>query len=74
MLDDTVLKPIGEYLKVIIDGGCFVLQKDNASDLLAVNFTLTVTIFLFYFFYSVVRFLLIACIPFFASYLGGYFK
>jgi hypothetical protein len=50
MLNDTVLKPIGDSLKIIVDGGFFIVQRDNASNLLAVNYTLMVTILLLFYY------------------------
>jgi len=45
LLNETVLKPIGESLKLIVDGGCFIVQHDNDSGNLVANFNLTVTDF-----------------------------
>jgi hypothetical protein len=45
LLNDTVLKPIGESLKLIVDGGCFIVQHDNTSGNLVANFNITVTAF-----------------------------
>ncbi len=39
MLNDAVLKPIGESLKIIVDRGHFIVQKNLASYLLEVNYT-----------------------------------
>ena len=50
MLNDAVLKPIGDSLKIIVDGGFFIVQRDNASNLLAVNYTLMVTILLLFYY------------------------
>jgi hypothetical protein len=45
LLNETVLKPIGESLKLIVDGGCFIVQHDNDSGNLVANFNLMVTDF-----------------------------
>ena len=49
LLKDTVLQPIGESLKLIVDGGSFIVQKDNETKML-VSFNLTVTIYFLFLF------------------------
>jgi hypothetical protein len=44
LLKDTVLEPIGESLKLIVDGGRFIVKKDNTSNTLECYFDSTVNI------------------------------
>ncbi len=44
LLKDTVLEPIGESLKLIVDGGRFIVKKDNTSNTLECYFESTVNI------------------------------
>jgi hypothetical protein len=49
LLKDTVLQPIGESLKLIVDVGSFIVLKDNETKML-VSFNLTVTIYFLFLF------------------------
>ena len=47
LLNETVLQPIGESLKLIVDGSRFIVQRDNDTNML-VSFNLMVTILLLF--------------------------
>jgi hypothetical protein len=53
LLNDTVLGPIGESLRIIIDKSRFIVQLDNSSSTLAVNFNLMASISVFFFFFTI---------------------
>jgi hypothetical protein len=47
LLKDMVLQPIGESLKLIVDGGSFIVQRDNDTNMI-VSFNLMVTTLLLF--------------------------